>query len=113
MRKKLTILLLAPILVIVGVAFKLNAVSAEDAVEKDDIVLTEDPAASVDVDSWPRSEAGAAALKELQEETPGLSQEEYDALINSLPEGAVIVSDVQSTTRCCQRPFKGKTRPFT
>lgn len=114
MKKKLTVFSLS-LLLGAGIAIsKLMPVTAEGVVKEDKTVLSDENFLSgdaesleswpTDVESWPKDETATAALPEI----PPLSQEEYDDLIKSLPEGAVIVGEVEVLPGVIKDPTKEK-----
>jgi hypothetical protein len=100
MKKKLTILSLALVSIIGVSVFQLNSASA-----KDEVVQSDEQEQSV-VDFWETWEHASEAPP--IENLP-LTQEEYDDLISRLPEGAVIVSDVEVLPGVVRDPSREKT----
>ena len=86
--------------------FKLNAVSAEDVIKKDENELT----LSTEIDRE-LEEKYELAPEFPEDKKTRLSQEEYDDLINGLPEGAVLVGDIKVMPGVVKDPTKEKPYP--
>jgi hypothetical protein len=105
MKKKITFVSLVVGMLIAVIGFNLNFVFAEDTIKDDEIVSIENPELSAILGDASPGSAG------MSQECPPLSQEEYDDLINSLPEGAVLVGDVKVLPGVVKDSSKEKPYP--
>ncbi|MDR0921963.1 MAG: hypothetical protein LBM95_06250 [Lactobacillales bacterium] len=89
MKRKLSIPLLLLAVLFGVVVFNMNAVSANGVDETDKAAM------SFEEVPFEEEEVSPKAKKLPLQKRPPLTQEEYDDLISQLPEGAVIVGDVE------------------